>query len=105
MGLEQGTIPQSALADIMEARERGEDLISIFRKFVVDPNEQPAPEGAGPLGAAPPTPPGVPGAPGAPAGSGPAAPLPPPPPEASQLLARIGTPAGPGGLLGAQIGG
>lgn len=103
MGLEQGTIPQAALADIMEARERGDDLISIFRKFVVEPLEQPADPGAGPLGAAPPMPPpGMMGAPGAPTG-GPAAPIPPPPPEASELLARIGMPAGPGGVLGAQI--
>ena len=106
-GLQTGMIPQAALLDIVEAREKGEDLASLYRKYVVQPQEEAA---AGPqsgltgqpLGApgvgAPPGAPVAPGAPGLPAGA------PPPPPDAAGLLNRL-TQFVPGtGMLGAQVG-
>lgn len=84
-GLQTGTLPKAALLDIIEARQKGEDIISIARKYLVPPEEpeHPAipglPAPPGPAGALPPGAPPL---------------LPPPPPEAGALLARIGVPAG-----------
>jgi hypothetical protein len=100
-GIETGTVPDAALVEIAEKRAKGEDLFSLFRKYVVEPQQEqleqqmtsglgaPVMPGMGPDGAP---------MPGEEAGMA----LPPPPPEAAGLLARLGVPAGPGGLLGAQ---
>lgn len=91
-GLQTGTVPQSALLDIIEARQKGEDIVSIARKYLAEP-EPAAPD---PLAAA-----GLPPGP-----AGPPALMPPPPPEASKLLARIGVPAGNSrSFVSTQVGG
>ena len=97
-GLEQGTIPDSALVEIARSRMQGDELFDLFDKFVVKPQEEqqaqmlPAMAGAG-LQA------------GAPMG-GPQGPVQGPvqgAPQGADLLARIGAPAGPGGMLGAEV--
>lgn len=90
--LQAQQLPAKALADIIDARERGESLSAIYRKYVVTEDQAPTqPAGL----------PGVPGAPGAPPapGPGPGAPpgglpSPPPAPDAGSLVARLGVPAG-----------
>ncbi|HYF46827.1 MAG TPA: hypothetical protein VD926_11495 [Acidimicrobiales bacterium] len=94
-GVQEGTIPDRALVEIMRARSKGEDLAELFEKHVVSPAEQFQADAI-------PTADGL-VAPGTPLGAGAeGGPLPPPPPEAAGLLARLGVPAGPGGLLGTQ---
>jgi hypothetical protein len=98
-GLEAGTIPNEALIEIARSREKGEDLFDIFEKYVVLPEQEAAnaqqqnmiETGLGPpteVGAGPPPPEGMPA---------------PPPPGGAELLARIGMPAGEGGMLGTQV--
>ncbi len=98
-GLEAGTIPNEALIEIARSREKGEDLFDIFEKYVVLPEQEAAnalqqnmiETGLGPpmeVGAGPPPPEGMPA---------------PPPPGGAELLARLGTPAGDGGMLGTQV--
>ncbi len=102
-GLEAGLIPEEALVEIARAREKGDDLFDLYEKFIVEPKKaleaSQVQTGLGPPlqpGALPPGPPeGDPG--GLPPG------LPPPPPEGAALLARLGTPAGEGGMLGTQV--
>ena len=107
-GLEAGMIPNKALVEIARAREKGDDLFDLFEKYIVDPEEErqnalvdtglgaPVEPGMPPGPGGPPGPPGGPGGPGGP-------PIPPPPPEGAELLARLGTPAGDGGMLGTQV--
>jgi hypothetical protein len=59
-----------------------------------------------PTGLGAPVDPGMPPGPGGPPGGpeGPGA-LPPAPPGGAELLARLGTPAGEGGMLGTQVSG
>lgn len=116
-GLEQGTIPHEALVKIAQDRENGDDIFDLYQRYVIDPAKQQA-EGqmqsglGGPVTPGP-VPPGMPavtppGAPPGPAGAptGPAGVMPPPPPEASQLIARLGVPAGNRqSFLGSQVGG
>jgi len=95
-GLQMGTIPQSALIEMDRARERGEDLMEIYEKYVVKPQEELAsqalPTGLGgalgglPLPAGPPQPP----------------PAIPPPPGGADILARLSTPV-EGGMAGTQV--
>ena len=40
MGLEQGTIPETALVEIARAREQGEELFDLYEKYVVKPAEE-----------------------------------------------------------------
>tara|TARA_B100000287_G_scaffold303643_2_gene286810 strand:- start:10413 stop:12203 length:1791 start_codon:yes stop_codon:yes gene_type:complete len=98
-GLEAGTIPNEALIEIARSREKGEDLFDIFEKYVVLPEQEAVnaqqqnmiETGLGPpmeVGAGPPPPEGMPA---------------PPPPGGAELLARLGTPAGDGGMLGTQV--
>lgn len=98
-GLEAGTIPNEALIEIARSREKGEDLFDIFEKYVVLPEQEAAnaqqqnmiETGLGPpteVGAGPPPPEGMPA---------------PPPPGGAELLARLGMPAGDGGMLGTQV--
>ena len=102
MGLEQGTIPETALVEIARAREQGEELFDLYEKYVVKPAEEMLANQV-PTGLGPPMQPGElpPGPPGAPEGA--AGPMPPGPPPGAELLARLGTPAGPGGTLGTQV--
>lgn len=104
-GIEGGTIPEAALVEMAEARAKGDDLFTIFKKYVVAPKQELEASQLG-SGLGPPVQPGMgpdgvplPGAPG----DGGGGLLPPPPPEAQGLLARLGVPAGPGGLLGSQL--
>lgn len=95
-GLQTGRIPQRALVEIDRARERGEDLMEIYERYVVEPEEemtaQALPTGlGGALGGAP-LPAGPPGAP----------PTPPPPPDGTDILARLGSPFD-GGMAGTQV--
>jgi hypothetical protein len=99
-GLEAGTIPDSALPEIAEARDKGEDLFQIYQEYIVKPAEEQA-QNAIPSGLGPPMLPGGGGpVPGAAPGQAPGVPA---PPTGADLLARINTPAGPGGTLGAQV--
>lgn len=102
MGLEQGTIPEAALVEIARAREQGEELFDLYEKYIVKPAEEMLANQV-PTGLGPPMQPGAlpPGPPGAPEGA--AGPMPPGPPPGAELLARLGTPAGPGGTLGTQV--
>ena len=102
MGLEQGTIPETALVEIARAREQGEELFDQYEKYIVKPAEEMLANQV-PTGLGPPMQPGAlpPGPPGAPEGA--AGPMPPGPPPGAELLARLGTPAGPGGTLGTQV--
>ena len=101
MGLEQGTIPETALVEIARAREQGEELFDLYEKYVVKPAEEMVANQV-PTGLGPPMQPGAlpPGPPEGAAGPGPP---PPGPPPGAELLARLGTPAGPGGTLGTQV--
>ncbi len=106
-GLEQGAIPDSALVEIARARLQGDELFDLFEQWVVKPQEeqmnQMLPAMAGP-GLQPGAPMGPgPGGPGGPGGQPMLGPGPPPPPEGSGLLARMGVPAGPGGMIGAEV--
>jgi hypothetical protein len=99
-GLEAGTIPEEALIEIARAREKGDDLFDLYQKWVIEPKQEieQAMLGTGlgaPLPPGPPT--GPPGAPGEPPPPVPA------PPGGADLMARIGVPAGPGGLLGSEV--
>lgn len=95
-GLQTGQIPQRALIEMDRARERGEDLMDIYEKYVVEPEEemteQALPTGlGGALG-------GVP----LPAGPGLPAPQPPTPPDGTDLLGRLTLPFD-GGMAGTQV--
>lgn len=108
-GLQQGEIDHAALPNIYDARLKGEEMMDLYRKYVVTPKQQAAagpqsavagPGGAppGPIGSPPPGLP--PGGPPGPPGAGPGGPGVPPPPQAAQLLQRLQVPAGQTGSLG-----
>ena len=98
-------IPDSALVEIARARLQGDELFDLFEKWVVEPQEeqqaQMLPAMAGP-GLQPGMPMG-PGGPGGPPGQAMLGPGPPQAPEGANLLARMGVPAGPGGMIGAEV--
>jgi hypothetical protein len=100
MGLEQGTIPEAALVEIARAREQGEELFDLYEKYIVKPAEEMLANQV-PTGLGPPMQPGA--LPPGPSPEGAAGPMPPGPPPGAELLARLGTPAGPGGTLGTQV--
>ena len=104
-GLESGMVPNEALVKIARAREKGDDLFDLFNEYIVKP-EQEMLEAQMPTGLGAPVDPGLPPGPGGPPGGpeGPGA-LPPPPPGGAELLARLGMPAGEGGMLGTQVSG
>ena len=98
-GLEAGMVPNEALVEIARAREKGDDLFDLFEEYIVKPEQEAAlaaeqamvQTGLGPpteVGAAPP---------------GAEEPEMIPPPGGAELLARLGTPAGDGGMLGTQV--
>lgn len=106
MGLEQGTVPEEALLDIAEARVKGDDIFTLYRKFIVEPQKKQQESAIG-SGLMPPGPQGQPGQmqpgpiPGPPGAAGI---KPPPPPNVQNVLAQLSTPAGgPGSFLGAQV--
>lgn len=118
--LQEGSVPDSALLDIADARAAGDSLSMIYRKYVVEPMNAasaqapvsglaggpvgpdgapiPSPGGAPPPGMVPPPAPpnpmaalaGMPAGPGAPGAR-------------VGTLARMGMAAGPGGKLGVQV--
>jgi len=110
-GLQDGSIPDSALSEIMKARRNGEHVIELFEKYVVKPKEEAQ---AGMLqsgltgGAVPPG--GDPNAAGGP-------PVPPPPDLAGMLaglggpgggqppetIGRLSVPLGQGSFMGTQV--
>jgi hypothetical protein len=106
-GLQSGQIPHSALIAIAEAREGGEDIFALYKKYVVEPQASQAasaiPSGLG-AGLQPPGPPGQPPVPGAPPGA--PGPQPPTPPQAAQLMSRLSSPLpGRTGFLSTSTGG
>ncbi len=112
-GLQDKTIPESALPAIAKARRNGDDIFELFEKFVVKPQEEMAAQM--PMSGLA----GGPVQPGAPAG-GPAAPAAPAPADLLAALggggrganpyqtqtpesnARLNVPLGNGGFLGTQ---
>ena len=107
-GVEQGMIPDRALVEIAKDRENGDTIVELFEKYVVAPAEEQQadmlPSGLGGMlspGMVPgQPPPGLPG-PGGP--GGPPGMAPPPAPGGADLMARMNSPAGPGGTLGTQV--
>jgi hypothetical protein len=114
-GLQNGTVPKSALIKIAKARQDGEDIFELFEEYIIKPQEEAAAQmpmsglTGGPV---------APGAP-APAGAGMPAPQAPPPqdllaalagggagPQGPESMSRLNTPIGNGGFAGttAQIG-
>lgn len=97
-GLQTKTLPPAALVDIIDAREKGEDLSAIYRKYVVEPAlkaaEQQVTPGLPELGTT--TPEGQ-------LGGGVPPIAPPGPPDANSLLSRLSAPAGPGSFLGSEV--
>lgn len=87
-GVQQGTIPDKALVEMAQARQKGEGIFDIFKKYVVDPSEAAQATGitSGLTGALQ-----QPGGP--PAGPTPAGLKPPPAPV---VMSRLSMPAGPG---------
>lgn len=109
---QSGQIPPDALVQMAQARENGEDMVTIFQKFVVQPQQQQpfsgvpgasTPGAVGPPGAAG-GPPGMPPA-GPPGATGPGV-TPPPAPDPVQMLSRLSSPLpGRTGFLSTQTGG
>ncbi len=100
-GLESGMVPNEALVKIARSREKGDDLFDLFDEYIVKP-EQEMLEAQVPTGLGAPVDPGMGGPPGGPPGAPSAVP---PPPGGAELLARLGMPAGNGGMLGTQVSG
>lgn len=106
-GLQDKTIPESALLEIAQARRNHEDIFDLYKKFVVEPAEEMQQQmltgglGQVPIGPAG----GMPALPSGAAGPGTGEPgiAPPDPPLPAEMLSRINTPAGPGGVLGTQV--
>jgi hypothetical protein len=101
MGVESGQIPNRALVEVARAREKGDDLFDLFEEYIVKPEEELA-DSQIDTGLGAPIQPGMQPPPPGPDG-GPMPPAPPSAPEGADLLARLGTPAGPGGMLGTQV--
>jgi len=103
-GIEAKEIPDSALVDIIDAREKGDDMSAIFRKYVVEPQQAAMDQGmqsglTGELLA-----PGgeqafqgVPGMPAAPPGA-----QVPPAPGGTDLISRLTSALPEGGFIGSQ---
>lgn len=101
-GVQTGTVPSTALVDIHDAREKGEAIAALYRKFIAEPEAaQPFNPLGGALGAGP----GAPPAPGAGPGAPPGVAMPPVPPAPGgvEMLARLGVPIDGGGTLGTQV--
>lgn len=94
---QQGAVSDKQLIDFIEARERGDDLIDVYKKVIVAPQEEQLQSGL--PEALPGGPPGM-----SPPGQPPAGPAPAPPPSGGDLLARLGVPAGNSqSLLGSEV--
>ena len=102
--VEQQELPKEKLADLHEAREKGEPIVKVFKDLFAPDEEDPNSEIAALaalLGIGGPGP-GAPQAP-VPAPGPPPGPLPPQAPDGREMLARIGVPAGPGSVIGSQV--
>lgn len=100
-GLEQGEVPETALIEIARARQNGEEIFSLFDKFIAAPKqekmEMQIPSGLG----------GAPGMPGPNPMAGMAPPMPPAPEEllgggGPETIGRLSVPMGNGSFLGSQ---
>jgi hypothetical protein len=109
-GLQSGMIPDEALLNIAEDRLSGDDIFSLYRRYVVEPRKEL--EGQGLQGGLDPSQmlmPGMPGPDGAaqgipgPAGPGAGPPGVPPAPAPPEILSRIGVPVPGMGLMGSQV--
>lgn len=112
-GLQDKSIPPRAAIDIYRARENGQDLVRVYEKFVVAPQEELQEQMMTGLGGQP----LMPGpAPMGELGPGPQAPEAPPPEdlmaslglgagEPPTTIARTSEPTGPGSFVGVQSGG
>lgn len=99
--VQMGQVSNRQLIDMTKKRYEGDDLFDLFEEFVVKPEEEMMAAGPGPISGLTGQPLGLP--PGAPLGLGPGGgPGVPPAPNPMDLMARINTPAGPGGTLGTQ---
>lgn len=101
-GVQSGTVPDEALVEMALAREKGEGIFDIFKKFIVDPQTDAQATGitSGIDGSLQQPGPGAP-----PPGPG-AGMAPPPPPDVPQAMSRLSVPAGQkGSFLGTQTGG
>jgi len=103
-GTQDGSVSNEQLLMLAQKREEGEALFDLFEEFIVEPERE--------LAANPPPMSGLTGQPlglglGAPPeGSGPPEPGVPARPEPAEMLARLGSPAGPpgtGSRLGTQV--
>lgn len=99
-GVQDGTIPDTALVEIARARQNGESLVELFDRYVAEPQRQALEQSLQP-GLGPPVPAGV--TPDQLAGTEGQRPPAPPAPQPSSLLARLGVPAGKGGALSAAV--
>ena len=107
-GVTTGTLTPRQLLEIARQRSEGRSMLDLIEEFIVAPQEEPAPAaamsglGGGPLALGA----GLPPSPAPGAGPGGATGVTPPVPGAPQpadLLARLGTNAGPGGRLSNDI--
>ena len=102
-GVQGGTIPDQALVEMALARQQGEGIFDIFKKYIVDPQTAAQATGitSGITGALQ-----QPGPGGATPGPG-AGMTPPPPPDMPKAMSRLSMPAGPGrgNFLGSSQGG
>jgi hypothetical protein len=94
-GLQTGTIPPDALPKIAAGRAKGEDILELFEKYIVKPQQEQQEQAytSGLTGQQV-----MPG--GAPPGAG--GPMPPAPPDAAGLLGALAGGGGPGGPGGAE---
>lgn len=108
-GLQAGTVPDEALLNIAEDRLKGDDIFALYRRYVVEPQQQQQAQGMqgglDPMAMLMPGAPGPGGAATVPAPAGPGAPTPAPPaaPAPPEILNRIGVPVPGMGLMGSQV--
>lgn len=107
-GTQDGSVSNEQILQLAQKREEGVPLFDLFEEFIVKPEQEAAAAGPGLLSGL--TGQALGGAlgPGPPGGGQPPQPGVPPRPEPAELLARLGSPAGPpgsGSNLGTQVGG
>lgn len=97
--VEAGSIPDEVLFNMLESRNKGEDMVSLLKKYMIKPQQDAAASGiVSGLGGGLQQPGGPPAPPGG------AGPTPPPPPPAPSMIAQMSTPAGgPGNFMGSRV--
>lgn len=97
--VESGQIPDEVLFKMLDARNKGEDMISLLKKYMIKPQQDAQASGImSGLGGGLQQPGGPPAPPGG------AGPQPPAPPAAPQLMAALSSPAGgPGNFIGSRV--